>query len=153
MKVFCVVGYSNSGKTTLIEKVIPILRERGLSVLAIKHARRFEVDREGKDSWRLFRSGADVIVTSKEKTAFVSRFPDNLEFLLEIFGRLYDVVIVEGFKSSNYPKIVVLKDEREIPKLENVVAVVSDFEVDFNPRFRRDDYEGVADFIIKKIKV
>ena len=152
MKVFCVVGYSNSGKTTLIERVVPILKERGLRVLTIKHARHFEVDREGKDSWRLFRSGADVIITSKEKTAYISRLPDNLEFLLEIFGRLYDVVIVEGFKSSDYPKIVVL-DEGEMPNLKNVVAVVSDFEVDFDPRFRRDDYEGVANFIVKKIRV
>ncbi len=148
MNVICVVGSSNSGKTTVIENVVPILREKGLRVLVVKHARRFELDKRGKDSWRLFESGADVVITSKEKTAYISRLPDNINKIIDLFGRTYDIVIVEGFKSSNLPKIVVLKENEKVPNLKNVVAVVSDSDIDFEPRFRKNDYYGIAEFIL-----
>jgi molybdopterin-guanine dinucleotide biosynthesis protein B len=151
VKVLCIVGRSNSGKTTLIENVVPILKERGLKVLVIKHAKEFEVDREGKDSWRIFRSGADVVITSREKTAFIGRISDNLDALIEIFKDRYDLILTEGFGNSDYPKIVVLKDESDLKRFKNVVAVVADFDIDFEPRFSMDDYEGVANFIVNKV--
>ncbi|ADB57507.1 molybdopterin-guanine dinucleotide biosynthesis protein B [Archaeoglobus profundus] len=152
MKVLCVVGKSNSGKTALIEGVVPILKKKGLVVLVIKHAKEFDIDREGKDSWRIFRSGADVVITSKEKTAFIGRIPDDLDTLIEIFKDKYDLILTEGFSSSNYPKIVVLKDGEDLRSYTNVIAVVADFNVDFQPKFRRDDYENIANFMISWIK-
>jgi len=150
--VICIVGRSNSGKTTLIENVVPILKERGLKVLVIKHTKEFEIDREGKDSWRIFRSGADVVITSKEKTAFVGRISDNLEVLIETFKDGYDLILTEGFSRSNYPKIVVLKEEGDLKEYKNVVAVVTDLNVDFQPKFGKNDYGDIANFIINWIK-
>ncbi len=147
MKVICIVGRSNSGKTTLIEKIVPILKKKGLRVLVIKHAKEFEIDREGKDSWRIFNSGADVVITSKEKTAFIGRIPDELDEIIETFKDKYDLIITEGFGSSSHPKIVVLKDIEDLNRYRNVVAVVTDLEIDFQPKFKRDDYDGIADFI------
>jgi len=152
VKVLCIVGRSNSGKTTLIENVTPILKRRGLKVLVIKHAKEFEIDREGKDSWRIFRSGVDVVITSREKTAFIGRIEDDLDALIEIFKDHYDLILTEGFGNSDYPKIAVLKDENDLKRFKNVVAVVADFDVDFEPRFNRSDYKGVADFIMNWIK-
>lgn len=148
MNVICFVGSSNSGKTTVIENVLPILKEKGLKVLVVKHARHFELDKRGKDSWRLFESGADVVITSKEKTAYISRLSDDIDKIVDLFGKIYDVVIVEGLKNSDFPKIVVLKDNEGVPNLKNVVAVVSNSDVDFEPKFRKDDYHGIAEFIL-----
>ncbi|WP_457550258.1 molybdopterin-guanine dinucleotide biosynthesis protein B [Archaeoglobus sp.] len=147
MNVLCVVGKSNSGKTTLIGNIVPILRERGLKVLVIKHAKEFEMDREGKDSWRIFRSGADVVVASKEKTAFIGRISDDLDTLIETFKDRYNLILTEGFSRTNYPKIVVLKEGDDLKRYKNVVAVITDLNVDFKPKFRKNDYDGVADFV------
>ena len=151
MNVICVVGSSNSGKTTLIENVVPILKERGLRVLVIKHAKHFEFDKRGKDSWRLFECGADVVVTSKEKTAYISRLPDDIDRIVDLFGNVYDVIIAEGFKRSNFPKIVVLRENEELLNLKNVIAVVSDSDVDFKPKFGKKDYYSIANFILEFI--
>ncbi len=148
MNAICIVGSSNSGKTTLIEKVVPILKGRGLKVLAVKHAKYFELDRRGKDSWRLFESGADVVITSKEKTAYICRFSDNLDEILDVFGNLYDIVLIEGFRSSEYPKIVLLEKEDDLIGLKNVIAVVSNTNIDFEPKFNKEDYHSITKFIL-----
>ncbi len=151
VKVLCIVGESKSGKTTLIENIVPILKDRGLKVLVLKHAKEFEIDKKGKNSWRIFKSGADVVITSKEKTAFIGRLSDNLDEILKIFGKGYDLILTEGFGESKFEKIVVLKDCERF-KYRNVIAVVSDFDVDFEPRFGKKDYEKISDFIIEWLR-
>ena len=97
-----VVGASDSGKTTLIEQLIPKLRAKGIRVGTVKHAHHgFEMDRPGKDSWRHVQAGADATaVVSPERAAWVIRTPDECsidEATSPMAGRV-DLVLIEGFK-------------------------------------------------------
>ena len=108
-----IVGASNSGKTTFLEKLIPELAARGYRVGAIKHdAHGFEMDREGKDTWRLSRAGAGVIAISSSGM-FASIRRTNAEMSLEeIAARFFwteDILIAEGFKKERFPKIEVFR--------------------------------------------
>ena len=140
MKVLGFAGYSGSGKTTLIEQLIPLLRAQGLRVAVLKHAHhRFDIDHEGKDSWRHRQAGAaEVIVASDRRMALMREFeqPHRLcvhALLAQIDARM-DWVLVEGFKDSDLPKIEVWRaptpDHRGGPVLYphdgRVVAVASD---------------------------
>lgn len=100
---FGICGYSRSGKTTLIEALIPLLRERGLKVGVIKQdAHGLEIDREGKDTDRIFKAGADVIIRDRTQYFFrVHRRGDlPLSDLLRLIGPHYDLVLVEGHKAT-----------------------------------------------------
>lgn len=101
---------SGAGKTTLIEKIIEILGKKGYKVGALKHdAHKFEIDKPGKDSWRFSQAGAEnVIISSKDKLAMVMKLDNycSVEAIVKMF-KGSDIVIVEGFKTSNYPKIEV----------------------------------------------
>ena len=83
--VIAVAAWSGTGKTTLLERLIPVLKERGLRVCVMKHdAHEFEVDRVGKDSWRMTRAGADVtILTNGAHAAILENRPVTAEALLE----------------------------------------------------------------------
>lgn len=109
------IGQSGAGKTTLIEALIPKLKNQGWKVGAVKHdAHDFEIDHPGKDSYRFFHAGADsVSITSKKKIAFVSvsNGITGIESLLEKQFYDMDIVLIEGFKSSSLPKILVFRGE------------------------------------------
>jgi molybdopterin-guanine dinucleotide biosynthesis protein B len=113
--ILCFVGRSNSGKTTLIERLIPELVREGYRVATIKHAGHgFNLDTEGKDSWRHKRAGAEtVIVTSKGSLAMFTDVDEEvrMEELRERYiGEGIDLIIAEGWKSEGYPKIVIVRD-------------------------------------------
>ena len=98
--IVSVAGWSGTGKTTYLEQLIPELKRRGLRIAALKHdAHGFELDREGKDSWRLSKAGADVtLLVSGQKAAILENRPVSLERLLE---GVHDVdLIVTGAISS-----------------------------------------------------
>jgi len=102
--ILSIVGKSNSGKTTLIEKLIPVLVSKGLKVAVVKHAHKgFELDIEGKDSERIFRAGADVAIVSDDKLALIQRKGDLKKVLNLLNG--YDLILTEGFSKEQYPKI------------------------------------------------
>jgi molybdopterin-guanine dinucleotide biosynthesis protein B len=105
--VIGVSGYSDSGKTLLIERLVPRLQARGLRVAVIKHCQHpVEVDRPGKDTDRLFAAGADVLAHGPNET-FIRLHAADLS-LAECLGCLppgYDVVLVEGFRDEAIPKI------------------------------------------------
>src|SRR5262249_41897333 len=108
------VGRSNSGKTTLIERVIPELVRAGYKVATVKHAGHgFDLDTEGKDSWRHKRAGASsVLVLSKGSIAMFADVSDqmNAEEVRDRFlDPTYDLVIAEGWKYGGYPKIVIVR--------------------------------------------
>ncbi|MBI2167008.1 MAG: molybdopterin-guanine dinucleotide biosynthesis protein B [Candidatus Omnitrophica bacterium] len=110
-----VVGVHNSGKTTLIEKLIPILKARGLRVGTIKHTchEGFEIDVAGKDTSRHRSAGSEAVaISSRTKTVFVREFKSELTLvkLLELYES-QDLVLVEGFKKSSLPKVEVFRKE------------------------------------------
>ena len=152
------VGRSNSGKTTLIERVIPELVRAGYKVATVKHAGHgFDLDTEGKDSWRHKRAGASsVMVLSKGSMAMFADVSDhmNVEEVRDRFlDHTYDLIIAEGWKHEGYPKIVIVREEiGEIPvSMDGLLAVVSNKPVDLSvPLFELDDVVGVAALLMKQ---
>jgi molybdopterin-guanine dinucleotide biosynthesis adapter protein len=153
--IVCFVGRSNSGKTTLIERVIPEMVRAGYKVATVKHAGHgFDLDTEGKDSWRHKQAGASsVVVISKGSMAMFADVSDQVK-VEDVRDRFldasYDLIIAEGWKDEGYPKIVIVRETvGEIPISPNgLLAVVSDKPVDLAvPRFDLDDVAGVAKFI------
>src|SRR5262249_26990818 len=138
MKTFGFIGYSNTGKTTLIEKLIPIFGARGLRVAAIKHAHHgFDMDRPGKDSYRYRMAGArQVVIATAERWALLSETarPASLDELLAALAPC-DLVLVEGFRSEGtFPRIEVRRSTNTEPPLfphdPNVVALASDHPIE-----------------------
>jgi len=156
--ILCFVGRSNSGKTTLVERLIPELTQAGYRIATIKHAGHgFELDTEGKDSWRHKRAGASaVIVLSKGSLAMFADVPEemNIQEVQERFlDAQIDLIIAEGWKSQEYPKIVVVREQLDevTVSLDGLLAVVSQKPIDVPvPWFDRDDIQGLTDIIIKQ---
>ena len=151
----CIVGKSDSGKTTLIEKLLPQLRRLGLSVGTIKHdVHGFDIDHPGKDSWRHKQAGASLtLISSPRKLALVkdTDHDSRLEELLPYFKGL-DLVLTEGYKRESRPKVEIFRPEAHPEPLcrgdENLVAMVSDFDIDLGvPRFGLEDAGGLALFL------
>ena len=162
VKAVAFVSKSGTGKTTLLEIVISRLKERGYRVGVIKHdAHRFDIDRPGKDSYRLTAAGADtMVVSSPEKLALVKQHAASppVEDLLSDFFTNMDIVLVEGFKSSSLPKIEVHRRERSANLLcrgkehdPMLLAVASDEPLDLDvPHLDINDADGITDFIERK---
>ena len=153
IKIFSVVGSSNSGKTTLIEKLIPEFRRRGYRVGTVKHASRgFEMDREGKDTWRHLKAGADtVMISSPNQTAMIKRHSsENLIDLLHYLSDM-DVVIIEGFKKEKMPKIEVCRSQTGVPIClddDTLIALATDLPIQTHvPAFDLDDISGIVSLI------
>ena len=154
--IYSIVAFSGTGKTTLLEKLVAELKTRGLRVAVIKHdAHEFDIDHEGKDSWRFSRAGADVTaVISNSKAAMIENRPVNLETLLARITDV-DVILTEGYKSGTWPKIAIRRLETGKPlpiPAEECFAIVSDAHENSNaPHFGLDDVKGLADLIISSI--
>lgn len=158
MNIFGIVGSSGSGKTTLIEKLIPYLKDKGLSVSCIKHTHhRFDMDKPGKDSFRHREAGAsEVMLASSQRWALLHELRDEdepeIEELLKHMSEV-DLVLVEGFKNHDHPKLEVYRPEHGRdnlwPKDQSIVAVASDDILDTDNRYllELDDTEEVGDFI------
>lgn len=156
-QLIAVVGKSKSGKTTLIEKLIPELKKRGYRIGSVKHAHHgFEIDKRGKDSYRHRAAGADVVVVaSPDEIAMVKRIQtDTLDNLEPFFGDM-DLVLVEGYKRARYPKIEVFdRGSHEAPlglNKEELVAFVSDDAIEVEvPLYRRDQIVELSDLIERR---
>ncbi len=156
--ILCFVGRSNSGKTTLIERLIPELVQAGYRVATVKHAGHgFDLDTEGKDSWRHKRAGAStVVVLSKGSLAMFSDVPDDIkveQIRDQYLGQKIDLIIAEGWKSDGYPKIVVVRDQLgEVPvSPEGLLAIVSNKPLEASiPTFDPDDIKGLSELIVRQ---
>jgi molybdopterin-guanine dinucleotide biosynthesis protein B len=152
--IVSVVGKSGAGKTTLLEKLVPELKGRGWRVAVVKHdVHGFELDRPGKDSWRLTQAGSDVVVlASPDKLALMKRLEGELA-LDEIATYLQDVdiILTEGYKSGPKPKIEVSRAEVSSELLcseEELVALATDQSFPLRvPQFGLDDAPGLADLL------
>ncbi len=163
--IVSIVGKSNSGKTTLIENLIPNLKAMGYKVGTIKHdAHKFDIDHKGKDTWRMAKSGADtVVITSMEKMAMIKNIDceKNLDEIAEWLFPDVDIIITEGYKSMDKPKIEVIRFDNPITAIDNnLIAIVNNFVDDesFQPAegfdkiklFRFKDIHKITDFIVQK---
>jgi molybdopterin-guanine dinucleotide biosynthesis protein MobB len=132
--IVSIVGKSNTGKTTFLEKVVKELTSRGYRIGTIKHdAHSFEIDHEGKDSWRHKQAGAAVtVISSPEKLALVQDTDRDysLNDIREKFIRDVDIIITEGYKRESHPKIEVHRSELKRELLcvgdDNLIAIAGD---------------------------
>jgi molybdopterin-guanine dinucleotide biosynthesis protein B len=160
--VVSIVGRSSTGKTTLIERLIPILRGMGLKVATIKHMHHgFEMDIPGKDTYRHKAAGAEIVVISSPKRiALMEDLRDELglEEVIDRYIKDADIVVTEGYKKEDVPKIEVYKADNGIEPLwkddRSIIAIVADRPIDLPvPVFLRDDIVGVADFIVRRLNI
>lgn len=162
-KAVSFVAKSNTGKTTLLEKVIAELKLRGYRVGVIKHdAHKFEIDHPGKDSHRLTQAGADtMLISSPEKLAVVKKHAESppIEELITTYFSDVDLILTEGFKKSGLPKIEVHRAERSPTLLcrgeqndPTLIAVASDEPLELDvPILDLNNPAQVADFVEQNI--
>lgn len=153
------VGKKNSGKTTFLEKLVRVLKSRGLTVAFIKHdVHGFEMDREGTDTWRLAQAGADsVMISSPSALASLEKIAAEKK-LDELAGRVdgsVDIIVVEGFKSAGADKLEVSRSARSDSLAcseDELLAVISDRgdAATRVPVFDLDDVTGVAEFLSER---
>jgi len=163
MKAIGFAGFSGSGKTHLVERLIPALRLRGLRVSVVKHAHHnFDIDHPGKDTWRHREAGAfEVVVASDRRLALMREFERPAELSVHhLIAELYegvDWVLVEGFKQSNLLKIEVWRaatgKPARYPHDEFIVAVATDTpqqlpETTLRPVLDLNDPDAVAQWLV-----
>ncbi len=163
MKVAGFAGYSGAGKTTLVERLIPALKARGLRVSVVKHAHhRFDIDHPGKDTFRHRQAGAfEVVVASDRRLALMREFEQPAQLTVHhLLAELYegvDWVLVEGFRDSNLHKLEVWRAEAghpaRYPDDDFIVAIVTDSparlpETTLRPVLDLNDAEAVASWLV-----
>jgi molybdopterin-guanine dinucleotide biosynthesis protein B len=159
MKIIGLAGWSGSGKTTLLAKLIPALIKRGVKVSTVKHAHHhFDLDKPGKDSYVHRESGAsEVFISSANRWAQMHELRGEPELhLRDILQKMtpVDLVIVEGFKREQHPKIEIHRNEVGKPLLQPednwIVAIASDTKIPRAgvPVISLDDIEKIADVVL-----
>jgi len=158
MKVFGFAGYSGAGKTTLIEKLIPLFTARGFTVSLIKQTHHdFDIDQPGKDSWRHRQAGcAEVLVASAKRWALMHELRDMHEpSLKQHLARLSpcDLTLIEGFKKEPIPKLEVHRSANGKPFLfsddTHIIALAGDVPFETHlPWFDLNQPEQIATFIL-----
>lgn len=165
MKIFGIAGHSGMGKTTLLERLVPELRARGLRVSLMKHSHKaIDIDRPGKDSYRLREAGChEVLLLGKDRWALMHELrgeaePDLAQLLPHMAA--CDVLLIEGFKGGAFPKLEVWRAAHGQPPLwgrwPGIAAIATD---DFDalplpappegpPRLRLRDAASLADFVL-----
>ena len=162
MKVWGVVGWKNSGKTGLMERLVTEFVSRGLAVSTLKHAHhRFDVDHPGKDSFRHREAGAtEVLLSSRNRWALMHEMRDEEEMPLDdLLAKLspVDLVLIEGYKRDRHPKVEAHRAETRNPLIaltdETVRAIASDSgaAAEGRPTFDLDDTKTIADFITDQL--
>jgi molybdopterin-guanine dinucleotide biosynthesis protein MobB len=160
------IAYSGTGKTTLLTKLLPILKAEGLRIAVVKHAQhKFEIDHPQKDSYELRKSGAtQMLVASRGRTALITETedrhePDLQSTLPQLDQRNLDLVLVEGFKHAPIAKIELHRPELGKPLLcltdPNIIAIATDQAVDALPEglpvLDLNQPEAIANFIRQQI--
>jgi molybdopterin-guanine dinucleotide biosynthesis protein MobB len=151
---------SGTGKTTLLTQLIPLLKAKNLQIGVIKHSHHnFEIDHEGKDSFRLRHAGATpMVLVSKHRRVIIEEFENQIEPTLENQIALFnptetDLILVEGFRNASFPKIELHRTELNKPLLHlndsHIIAIASNTKLDTNlPQLNLNEPAEIADFII-----
>ena len=158
-QIISIVGKSKSGKTTLLEGLIAELKRRGYKVAVIKHSGEdAELDTVNKDTWRLSQAGSEIsAISSEHKLAVFKQLehdfsPQELSYFVSWD---YDLILTEGFKQSNYPKIEVHRKEQGedlVSAPKQLLAVVTDEPLEVEvPQFSKNEVLKVADLIESKV--
>ena len=161
MRIIGLAGWSGSGKTTLISKAIPRLIARGKKVSTIKHAHHgFDLDQPGKDSFVHRTAGAtEVIVSSAKRFAVLHELRDEQEWNLpELLSKVspVDLVLIEGFKRDNFPKLEIHRAANGKPLLQpddpHIVAIASDQRLPAAkvPVLDLNDIEAIVDLLLER---
>jgi len=159
VKLFGIVGWKNSGKTTLVARLVTDLKSRGFSVSTMKHAHHaFDLDQPGRDTYKHREAGAqEVVISSSQRWAIMHELQRDENYTLDdLLAKMQpvDIVLVEGFKSNAHPKIETHRSQSEMPLVsaenKTIIAVASDCDVDTNglPCLNLNDVPAVADYII-----
>ena len=156
MKVFAIIGWKNSGKTGLLERLVSEFGRRSIAVSTVKHAHHaFSIDRKGTDSFRHKAAGArEVLIVSDSRWAVIGS--SDAPEIDELLGKLshVDLVLLEGFKSEDCPKLEAYRSESRAEPIargdRGVLAVASDVPLPSMeiPVFELDDTSGIADFVL-----
>ncbi|USD31231.1 MULTISPECIES: molybdopterin-guanine dinucleotide biosynthesis protein B [Vibrio] len=157
-------AYSGTGKTTLLEALLPKLTQAGLRIGMLKHAHHdFDVDKEGKDSFRLRKAGASqMLIASRNRYALMTETPEaesEFDYLLSRFDiNSLDVILVEGCKNIAFPKVELHREEVGKPWLypndDNIIAIAADTTVDnvLLPQMSINDIDMIARFVYDYVK-
>lgn len=152
------IGHSNSGKTTLLEKVVRELKIRGYRVAVVKHTHHdFEMDKPGKDTWRLRQAGGDIVVlSSRNKVAVVEHLDTEptLDEIIAPFKGKVDIVLSEGYKNGNAAKILVKasgQDEELLCHEKPLATISARFSSPGTLQFDDDDVIRVTDLLVAQI--
>ncbi len=161
MRVYGVVGWKNAGKTGLMERLVTEITGRGFSVSTVKHAHHtFDVDHEGKDSYRHRVAGAtEVLLSSRNRVALMHELRDAEEPTLDmLLARLspVDLVLIEGYKRDAHRKVEAHRAETGnvliAPEDDTIRAVASDVPLDLDRCvFDLNDTTAIADFILAEV--
>ena len=152
--IVSVIGNSKSGKTTLIEKLVQELKSRGYRVATIKHiAQGVNFDKPGKDSWHHIQAGSEATaISSPDKIIMIKPVVQDatLEEVAHLLGDDYDIILTEGFKRGNAPKIQVHRKDAGPPlrDIKKLIGIVTDEPLETKARqFSPDGIENIADLL------
>lgn len=161
--VFSLAGFSNSGKTTLLCKIVSNLKARGLTVATVKHdGHDFSMDHEGKDTWKHRQAGSDVVaITSASKVAIIDYRPyEREQQLIQVLSTIkgVDIILVEGFKAVAIPKIFVTRNKeqmQEIGSIPMVEGIASDFPLEQSllQVYDINDVQAISQYIVDKFSL
>ncbi|MBX9901061.1 MAG: molybdopterin-guanine dinucleotide biosynthesis protein B [Burkholderiaceae bacterium] len=160
MRIFGIAGHSGMGKTTLLEHLIPEFQLRGIAVSLIKHSHKeFDIDRPGKDSYRLREAGcSELMLVGRRRWVLMHELCDDSEPSLPyLLSKMQgcDLVLIEGFKQGNFPKLEVWRaavgKSHLCLSLPDVAAIASDSDIAIPgmPLLALSDISGITDFITK----
>jgi molybdopterin-guanine dinucleotide biosynthesis protein B len=153
--IVSIIGKSKSGKTTLIERLIGELKSRGYRVATIKHTHhKLSFDEPGKDSWRHIQAGSEAtVISTDDKTVLIKPAELSLEQLARLIGEDYDIILTEGFKTGDAPKIETHRKQAGPPlaSVSQLIAIATDEPLETKVRqFPLEDIKGISDLLEKE---
>ncbi len=161
-KIFGVIAkFSNSGKTTLIENLIEFFKKDNFKIGILKHTvHKIEIDKKGKDTYRFYEKGADSIMIDTYDQIFFRKKLKNplpVKYIKDMYFNDVDILIVEGHKGGNFPKIELIKDDQFeylFPHDSNIIALITNKKISTSlPIFNKNEIQKLYNFLIKYLNL